>query len=125
MEVHYIEWHVTPFRRDRFIEIWRPALDRALAFGARAAFLTRNEDDTLHLRQTTMWENRADHERWWFSDELSALRQEALAVLPQAGRPALARAVADAAVQGLQRPPLDGNAAGAAETAAARLTRRR
>ena len=26
----------------------------------------------------TVWESRADHERWWFSDELSALRQEAL-----------------------------------------------
>ena len=36
MEVHYIEWHITPFRRDRFLEIWRPALDRALAYGAKS-----------------------------------------------------------------------------------------
>ena len=78
MEVHYIEWHVTPFRRDRFLETWRPALDRALAYGARSAFLSRNEDDPLHIRQVTMWESRADHERWWFSDELSSLRQAAL-----------------------------------------------
>ena len=77
-EVHYIEWHVAPWRRDAFLEIWTPALDRALAYGAKAAFMTRNEDDTLHLRQTTVWESRADHERWWFSDELSALRQAAL-----------------------------------------------
>lgn len=77
-EVHYIEWHVTPWRRDAFLEIWTPALDRALAYGAKAAFMTRNEDDTLHLRQTTVWDSRADHERWWFSDELSALRQAAL-----------------------------------------------
>jgi hypothetical protein len=76
-EVHYIEWHVVPWRRDRFLEIWTPALDRALAYGAKAAFLTRNEDDTLHLRQVTIWESRSDHERWWFSDELSALRQAA------------------------------------------------
>lgn len=73
-----MEWHVIPFRRDRFLEIWRPALDRALAYGASAAFLSRNEDDTLHIRQVTMWESRADHERWWFSDELSALREEML-----------------------------------------------
>ncbi len=77
-EVHYIEWHITPWRRDRFLEIWTPALDRALAYGARSAFLSRNEDDTLHLRQVTVWESRADHERWWFSDEISALRQAAL-----------------------------------------------
>ena len=25
-----------------------------------------------------MWENRSDHEQWWFSDEISALRQAAL-----------------------------------------------
>ncbi len=78
LEVHYIEWHIVPFRRDAFIEIWTPALERALAYGAKGAFLTRNEDDTLHLRQTTFWESRDDQQRWWFSDELSALRQAGL-----------------------------------------------
>ena len=77
IEVHYVEWHVVPFRRDRFLRIWRPALDRALAFGARGAFLSRNEDDPLHIRQVTFWTDRADHERWWFSYELSTLRREA------------------------------------------------
>ena len=78
MEVHYIEWHIVPRRRDAFLEIWEPALDRALAYGAKAAFLTRDEDDTLHIRQLTMWEDRGAQERWWASDELSALRQAAL-----------------------------------------------
>jgi heme-degrading monooxygenase HmoA len=77
-EVHYIEWHVTPFRRDAFLEVWGPALDRALAYGAHSSFISRNEDDPLHLRQVTVWESRADHEAWWFSDEISALRQAAL-----------------------------------------------
>ena len=78
MEVHYVEWHIAPFRRDRWLEIWTPALDRALAYGAQSAFLSRNEDDPLHIRQVTVWENRDDQQRWWFSDELSALRGEAL-----------------------------------------------
>ena len=26
----------------------------------------------------TLWENRADQEAWWFSDELISMRQEAL-----------------------------------------------
>jgi heme-degrading monooxygenase HmoA len=77
-EVNFIEWHVTPFRRDRFLEIWLPALDRALAFGARSCFLTRNQEDPLHLRQVSVWESHADFERYWASDELSALRQEAM-----------------------------------------------
>jgi hypothetical protein len=78
MDVHYIEWHVVPWRRDAFLEVWRPALDRALAHGAKAAWLTRNEDDTLHIRQVTVWDDRSGHEAWWFSDEITALRQQAL-----------------------------------------------
>jgi heme-degrading monooxygenase HmoA len=77
MQAHYVEWHIVPFRADRWYAIWRPALDRALAFGARGAYITRNEDDPLHFRQITLWDDRADQERWWFSDELSALREEA------------------------------------------------
>jgi heme-degrading monooxygenase HmoA len=80
MEIHYVEWHVIPFRRDRFLQVWRPALDRALAYGASSAFLSRNEDDPLHIRQVTMWDDRADHERWWFSDELATLRREMLSL---------------------------------------------
>jgi heme-degrading monooxygenase HmoA len=99
MEVHYIEWHVTPFRRDRFIAIWQPALDRALAFGAGAAYLTRSEDDPLHLRQVTTWESRSDQQRWWFSDELSALRQEAFAYYHKPVEQHWHATVADAAVQ--------------------------
>jgi quinol monooxygenase YgiN len=78
MDVNYIDWHVTPFRRDRFLEIWVPALDRALAFGARSCFLSRNEEDPLHLRQVSVWDDRADFERYWASDEIAALREAAL-----------------------------------------------
>jgi heme-degrading monooxygenase HmoA len=99
MEVHYIEWHIVPFRRDAFLEIWRPALDRALAFGARGAFLSRNEDDPLHIRQVTMWESRADHEQWWFSDEISALRQDALTYFHKPVDAHWHAQVADAAIQ--------------------------
>jgi heme-degrading monooxygenase HmoA len=98
-EVHYIEWHITPYRRDAFLEIWRPALDRALAFGAHNAFVTRNEDDPLHLRQVTVWDSRADQERWWASDELSALREQAMAYYHKPVVGVWHTNVADAAVQ--------------------------
>jgi heme-degrading monooxygenase HmoA len=105
MEVHYIEWHITPFRADRWFEIWRPALDRALAHGARGAFITRNEDDPLHFRQVTVWESRVDHERWWFSDELSVLRQEALAYYHKPVEQHWHAQVGDAAVQAANGAP--------------------
>lgn len=76
--INYIDWHTTPFRADRWLAIWRPALDRALAFGATTSYLTRNIDDPLHFRQVSMWDDKADFERYWASDEIAALRQEAL-----------------------------------------------
>ena len=78
MHVNFIDWRVHPFRADRWFEIWRPALDRALAFGASSCYLTRDADDPLHFRQVSVWENREDFERYWFSDEVSAMREAAL-----------------------------------------------
>ena len=77
-DLNYIDWHVHPFRADRWLEIWRPALDRALAFGARSCYLTRDVDDPLHFRQVTVWDDHADFERYWYSDEIAALREAAL-----------------------------------------------
>jgi len=78
MHTNYIDWHVIPFRADRWLEIWRPALDRALAFGASASYLTRSVDDPLHFRQVTRWADTDDFERYWASDELAALREAAM-----------------------------------------------
>ena len=78
MHVNTIDWHITPFRADRWFEIWRPALDRALAHGARACYLTRAEDNPLHFRQVSVWEDRTDFDNYWASDEVAALRESAL-----------------------------------------------
>ena len=77
-DLNYIDWHVHPFRAERWLEIWRPALDRALAFGAKSCYLTRDVDDPLHFRQVTVWDDHADFERYWYSDEIAALREAAL-----------------------------------------------
>jgi heme-degrading monooxygenase HmoA len=77
-EVNYIDWHVHPFRADRWLEIWRPALDRAVALGASSCYLTRDVDDPLHFRQVSFWERRSDFEHYWYSPEVAALREAAL-----------------------------------------------
>jgi heme-degrading monooxygenase HmoA len=87
-EVCYIDWHVTPFRADRFLEIWRPAAGRALAFGAKSWSLTRNVDDPLHIRQMAVWDDREDFDRYWYSEEIAEARAEAsglfqVPILPQ------------------------------------------
>ena len=76
-DLNDIDWHVHPFRAERWLEIWRPALDRALAFGAKSCYLTRDVDDPLHFRQVTVWDDHADFERYWYSDEIGALREAA------------------------------------------------
>ena len=56
LEIVYIEWHITPFRAERWYEIWEAAAARAMSFGAKGWSLTR----------------------YWYSDEIAALRQEAV-----------------------------------------------
>jgi hypothetical protein len=77
-EVCVIEWHIAPFRADRWLEIWEPAVGRAAAFGARNWSLTRSIDDPLQFSQAAVWENREDFDRYWYSEELTALRQKAI-----------------------------------------------
>ena len=76
-EVNVIDWHVDPFRVDRWYAAWKPALDRAGSYGATSVSLTRSEDDPHAFRQTTVWESRSDFDRYWASDEVTAARQAA------------------------------------------------
>lgn len=77
-EVSYIEWHVHPARADRWFEAWLPGAERALSFGAKSWSLTRSIDDPLHFRQAIVWDNHDDFDRYWYSDEIAALREEVM-----------------------------------------------
>jgi quinol monooxygenase YgiN len=78
LEVCYIDWHIHPFRAERWYELWEPAAGRAMAFGAKSWSLTRSSEDPLLFRQASVWEDRADFERYWYSDEVAATREQAL-----------------------------------------------
>ena len=77
-QVCVIDWRVHPFRADRWYEIWLPAAGRVLAFGATSWTITRSIDDPLLFRQTSVWRDRDDFERYWASDEVSAARERAM-----------------------------------------------
>ena len=92
MEVHYIEWHIAPFRRDRFLEIWPPALDRALAYGAKAALHDPQRGrHPAHPPGDDVGEPRRLRALVVLGRALGASHRGALR-LPQAGRLPLARA---------------------------------
>jgi hypothetical protein len=73
-EICEIDWHVVPFRADRWYELWRPAAARMPAFGASSWSLTRSIDDPLAFRQSGTWESHEEFERYWYSDEIEAAR---------------------------------------------------
>jgi hypothetical protein len=70
-EVCTLDWHIAPFRADRWLDLWQPA-------AARMPSLTRSIDDPLAFQQTSVWESRADFERYWFSEEIEAARAAAI-----------------------------------------------
>ncbi len=75
-EVCDLDWHIVPFRADRWYELWHPAAARMPAFGATSWSLTRSIDDRLAFRQSAVWSSRSDFERYWYSDEIESAREE-------------------------------------------------
>jgi len=73
-EVCVLDWHIAPFRADRFLDLWEPAAARMPAYGAKSWTLTRSIDDPLAIRQSSVWDNRSDFERYWFSEEIEKAR---------------------------------------------------
>jgi hypothetical protein len=73
-EVCTLDWHINPFRADRFLDLWEPSAAKAPAYGAKSWSLIRSQDDPLAFRQTMIWESRADFERYWYSDEIAQAR---------------------------------------------------
>ncbi len=79
-EVNVVNWHINPWRADRWYAIWMPALERAPSFGATSFTLTRSEEDHLLFVQTTTWESRGDFDRFWSSDEVGEAREAAMSM---------------------------------------------
>ncbi|HVO53944.1 MAG TPA: hypothetical protein VMT37_05970 [Solirubrobacterales bacterium] len=74
-EVCTLDWHISPFRGDRFLDLWEPAAARMPAFGAASWSLTRAIDDPLYFQQSSVWEKRSDFERYWYSEEIERARE--------------------------------------------------
>jgi len=73
-EVCVLDWHIAPFRADRWLDAWEPAAARMPAYGAKSWSLIRSTDDPQAFRQTMIWESRSDFERYWYADEVAHAR---------------------------------------------------
>ena len=74
-EVCRLDWHVTPFRGERWLDLWEPAAAKCTAYGAKSWSLTRAVDDPLAFQQTMVFEDKADFDRYWFSPEIGEARE--------------------------------------------------
>ena len=77
-EVNRLDWHIAPFRADRWLDLWEPAAAKMPAYGATSWSLTRSKDDPLAFQQTSIWEQRSDFERYWYSEEIAKAREQIL-----------------------------------------------
>jgi hypothetical protein len=74
MDAVQLDYVVTPFRAQRFVDLYRPALARPLSYGASSYLFYRSEDDSDHFVHMSFWEDRSGFDRWWFSREMQAVR---------------------------------------------------
>jgi hypothetical protein len=75
LEVCRLDWHISPLRGQRWLDLWEPAAAKCAAYGAKSWSLTRAHDDPNAFQQTMVWEDHADFERYWFSQEIADARQ--------------------------------------------------
>ena len=74
MDTVQLDYVVTPFRAQKFVDLYRPAIKRPLSYGATGYLFIRNEDDPDHFVHMSYWEDRAGFQRWWFSQEMQDVR---------------------------------------------------
>jgi hypothetical protein len=71
-----IRWPINPFRGDRFAEVWLPAAEAVLDYGATQWSFTRALDGRLDFIQTALFPSKKHFERYWYSEEVSERRVE-------------------------------------------------
>ncbi len=78
-----IDYHLTPFRAEKFAALYRPVVPRVLAYGAKGYAFYRSEDDSDHFVHESFWEDRADFQRYWLSQEMARARESIIGLYEQ------------------------------------------
>jgi hypothetical protein len=69
-----VRWAINPFRGDKFAELWTPAAEAALDYGASGWALYRSKEGKLDFIQHAYFPSKDDWDRYWYSEEISAAR---------------------------------------------------
>jgi quinol monooxygenase YgiN len=83
IEMVQIDYHLTPFRSEKFASLYRPVVARVLAYGAKGYAFYRSEDDSDHFVHESFWEDRGDFQRYWHSREMHLARERIIGLYEQ------------------------------------------
>jgi quinol monooxygenase YgiN len=83
IEMAHIDYHLTPFRAEKFAALYRPIVARVLAYGAVGYSFTRSEEDSDHFVHASLWEDRAGFHRFWMSREMQDMRVKIIGLYEQ------------------------------------------
>jgi hypothetical protein len=72
----HIPWAANPFRGDKFAEVWAPAAEMVLDYGAISWGFYRNIDGRLDFIQEAVFPSKAHFERYWYSEAIAEKRTE-------------------------------------------------
>jgi len=69
-----VKWVANPFRGDRFEELWLPAAEAVLDYGATGWAFLRAKDGLLDFTQLAFVPSPAEWDSYWYSAEIAAAR---------------------------------------------------
>jgi hypothetical protein len=69
-----IPWYATLFRGDRFAEALGEIAPLATRYGATEYRVYRSRDDMYRFNQMATFEDKADFEAYWYSEDFNAWR---------------------------------------------------
>jgi quinol monooxygenase YgiN len=71
-----LDFHVTPTRVKKFLEVYRPIVPRAIEYGATGYSFYRVEEDSHHFVHISYWDDREKFDGYWYSLEMRAVREQ-------------------------------------------------
>jgi hypothetical protein len=74
----HVKWVANALRGDRFQEIWLPAAEAVLDYGATGWAFFRAKDGLLDFAQWAFVPTKEHWENYWYSDEIGEVRAEAV-----------------------------------------------
>jgi len=109
----YVKWIANPLQGDRFEEVWLPAAEAVLDYGATGWAFFRAKDGMLDFAQWAFLPTKEQWESYWYSDEIGEVRAKAVGmfqvpILPTYWKIAGTGSLAPEAAATIADPVVDG-----------------